>query len=83
MNFIIQHLKIKIVVQVNFFKKEEMTQSKLLLDDIKLMKIAEDIDPDYFNEIKKAKKNGVKIIAYSCNVNEKEISVNKKIKVVI
>jgi len=52
-------------------------------EDIKLMKIAEDIDPDYFNEIKKAKKNGVKIIAYSCNVNEKEISVNKKIKVII
>ena len=34
-----------------------------------------------FHEIKKAKINGVKIFAYSCKVNNKEISVNKKIKV--
>jgi len=37
--------------------------------------------PEYYDEIKKAKKNGVKIFAYSCKINNKEISVNKKIKV--
>ena len=52
-------------------------------EDIKTIKIADDIDIEYFEEIKKAKKNGVKIIAYSCKVKENEISVNKKIKVSI
>lgn len=52
-------------------------------EDVKTMKIADDIDIEYFEEIKKAKKNGVKIIAYSCKVKENEISVNKKIKVSI
>jgi len=47
------------------------------------MKIANDIDPEYFKEIKKAKKNGVKILAYSCKVKENEISVNRNIKVSI
>ena len=52
-------------------------------EDIKIMKIANDIDSNYYNEIKKAKKNGVKIIAYSCKVNESEITINNKIKVEI
>ena len=50
-------------------------------EDPKSMKIANDIDPEYFEEIKKAKKNGVKILAYSCKVQENEISVNRNIKV--
>lgn len=50
-------------------------------EDTKEFQIAKDIDPEYYDEIKKAKKNGVKISAYSCKVNNKEISVNKKIKV--
>ena len=52
-------------------------------EDIKIMKIADDIDLNYYNEIKKAKKFGVKIIAYSCKVNENEISISNKIKVKI
>ena len=52
-------------------------------EDIKIMKIANDIDLNYYNEIKKAKKYGVKIIAYSCKVNENEISISNKIKVKI
>ena len=52
-------------------------------EDIKIMKIANDIDSNYYNEIKKAKKNSVKIIAYSCKVNESEITINNKIKVEI
>ena len=47
------------------------------------MKIANDIDSNYYNEIIKAKKNGVKIIAYSCIVNESKITINNKIKVKI
>ena len=46
------------------------------------MKIASDIDMDYFNEIKKAKK-GVKLLAYSCKVKDNEISINKRIKIII
>ena len=52
-------------------------------EDAKIMKIAKDIDADYYDEIKKAKKKGVKIIAYSCKVKDNEISVNKSIKVMI
>ena len=52
-------------------------------EDIKIMKIAKDIDLNYYNEIKKAKNYGVKIIAYSCKVNENEISISNKIKVKI
>ncbi len=50
-------------------------------EDAKILKIANDIDSEYFEEIKKAKKNGVKIIAYSCKVKENEISITKNIKV--
>ncbi len=52
-------------------------------EDIKIMKIANDIDSNYYKEIVKAKKNGVKIIAYSCKVNMSEITINKKIEVKI
>ena len=52
-------------------------------EDINIMKIANDIDSNYYNEIIKAKKNGVKIIAYSCIVNESKITINNKIKVKI
>jgi len=45
--------------------------------------IASDIDQKYFDEIKKAKEKGVKIIAYSCKVKDNEITVNKSIKVII
>ena len=52
-------------------------------EDINIMKIANDIDSNYYNEIIKAQKNGVKIIAYSCKVNGGEISIKNKIKVEI
>ena len=52
-------------------------------EDINIMKIANDIDSNYYNEITKAQKNSVKIIAYSCKVNASEITINKKIKVKI
>ena len=52
-------------------------------EDINIMKIANDIDSNYYNEIIKAQKNGVKIIAYSCKVNGSEITIKKKIEVEI
>ena len=52
-------------------------------EDVNIMKIANDIDSNYYNEIIKAKKNGVKIIAYSCKVNESKITINNKVKVKI
>ena len=53
--------------------KKDMKAILLFLiqrEDINIMKIANDIDSNYYNEIIKAKKKGVKIIAYSCKVNE-------------
>jgi len=52
-------------------------------EDAKSMRIASDIDPNYFDEIKKAKEKGVKIIAFSCKVKDNEITVSKRIKVII
>ena len=52
-------------------------------EDAEILKIANDIDSEYFKEIKKAKKNGVKIIAYSCKVKDNEITVSKNIKIII
>lgn len=51
-------------------------------EDCKEFRIAKDIDPKYYEGFLKAKKNGVKFISYSCKVNEKEIYVNKPIKIV-
>ena len=50
-------------------------------EDIKCMKIAKDIDFEYYNEIKIAKKNGVNIIAYDCKVKNNEIILKNKIKI--
>ena len=52
-------------------------------EDSKSIRIASDIDPNYFDEIKKAKEKGVKIIAYSCKVKDNEITLIKSIKVII
>jgi sugar fermentation stimulation protein A len=52
-------------------------------EDAKSIKIAKDIDKKYFEEILRAKKNGVEILAYSCTLSEKEIKINKKIKIQI
>ena len=50
-------------------------------EDAKIMKISKDIDPDYFDEIKRADKKGVKIIAYDCKFGNNEITLKKKIKI--
>ena len=50
--------------------------------DIKSFRIAKDIDKEYYENSLIAKKNGVKFIAYSCNVNEQGIEVEKEIKII-
>ena len=51
------------------------------IENIKYFKIASDIDKEYFENYKKAKKVGVKFLAYRCKLNSKEIKIEKKIKI--
>ena len=51
------------------------------IQNISKFRIAKDIDSDYYNNYIKAKKNGLKIIAYKCKLNSKEIVIEKKIQI--
>ena len=52
------------------------------IQDIDKFRIAKDIDPNYFKEYIKAKKAGVRFLAYRCRLNNKEIKIEKKIKII-
>jgi sugar fermentation stimulation protein A len=45
-------------------------------------KIAKDIDKEYYRNYLLAKKAGVKFLAYRCKINSKEITIEKKIKII-
>ncbi len=45
-------------------------------------RIAKDIDQIYFENYKKAKKAGVKFLAYRCKLSSKEIKIEKKINII-
>ena len=45
-------------------------------------KIAKDIDKDYYENYKLAKKAGVKFLAYRCKISSKEIKIEKKINII-
>ena len=45
-------------------------------------KIAKDIDVAYYNNYIKAKKAGVKFLAYRCDVSTKKIYIDKKINII-
>ena len=45
-------------------------------------KIAKDIDKEYYENYKLAKKAGVNFIAYRCKISSKEIKIEKKIKII-
>ncbi len=49
-------------------------------NDITKFSIAKDIDREYYKNSLIAKKNGVKFIAYKCNVTEKGISIVSELK---
>ena len=52
------------------------------IQNINNFRIAKDIDHIYFENYKKAKKAGVKFLAYRCILNSKEIKIEKKIKII-
>ena len=51
------------------------------IQNINNFKIAKDIDRIYFENYKKAKKAGVKFLAYRCKLSSKEIKIEKKINI--
>ena len=51
------------------------------IENCKHFRIAKDIDNEYYENYKLAKKSGVKFIAYSCKVGSKEIKIDKKIEI--
>ena len=52
------------------------------IQSIRNFKIAKDIDPEYYNNYLLAKKSGVNFLAYKCKLNDKEIKVEEKIKII-
>ena len=51
------------------------------IQNINNFRIAKDIDQVYFENYKKAKKAGVKFLAYRCKLSSKEIKIEKKINI--
>ena len=51
------------------------------ISNCKYFKIAKDIDKEYYENYKYAKKVGVNFIAYNCKIGSKEIKVDKKVKI--
>ena len=52
------------------------------IENVENFKIAKDIDKEYYNNYLLAKKAGVKFLAYRCKINSKEITIEKKIKII-
>ena len=52
------------------------------IESINNFKIAKDIDPEYYKNYLFAKKSGVNFLAYKCKLNDKEIKVEEKIKII-
>ena len=52
------------------------------IQGINNFRIAKDIDNEYYTNYLKAKKAGVKFLAYRCSLNSKEIKIEKKIKII-
>ena len=49
--------------------------------DVEIFSIAKDIDEEYYENSIIAKNNGVKFIAFSCDVSKKGINLIKQIKI--
>ena len=52
------------------------------IQNMKYFKIAKDIDEEYYKNYLKAKKAGVKFLAYRCHLSSKEIKIEKRIKII-
>ena len=52
------------------------------INNCNYFKIANDIDKEYYENYKTAKKSGVRFIAYNCTVGPNEIKINKKVQII-
>jgi sugar fermentation stimulation protein A len=52
------------------------------IENMDFFKIARDIDNEYYKNYIHAKKAGVNFLAYGCKINTKEITINKKLKII-
>ncbi len=52
------------------------------IQGVEHFKIAKDIDKEYYENYLLAKKAGVNFLAYRCNINSKEIKIEKKISII-
>ena len=52
------------------------------IQNMENFKIAKDIDPEYYNNYKVAKKAGVNFLAYKCKISSKKILIEKKLKII-
>ena len=51
------------------------------IQNMKYFKIAKDIDEEYYENYKKAKRAGVNFLAYRCDISSKKIIIDKKLKI--
>ena len=51
------------------------------IQNMKYFKIAKDIDNEYYENYKKAKRAGVNFLAYRCDISSKKIIIDKKLKI--
>ena len=52
------------------------------IQNMKYFKIARDIDEEYYKNYLLAKKAGVNILAYRCDISSKKIFIDKKLKII-
>jgi sugar fermentation stimulation protein A len=52
------------------------------IEGVDNFKIAKDIDKEYYKNYILAKKSGVRFLAYRCKISKKEISIEKKLKII-
>jgi len=50
---------------------------------IQSVRVAEDIDPNYANALKNARRKGVQVLAYSCTIDEQKIQLNQSLPVIL
>ena len=52
------------------------------IQNMKFFKIAKDIDEEYYKNYLIAKKAGVNVLAYRCDISSKKIFIDKKLKII-
>ena len=52
------------------------------IQNMEYFKIAKDIDPEYYKNYLLAKKAGVNLLAYRCDISSKKIFIEKKLKII-